>query len=261
MRIIKLFSEIHTTIPWTSNSYVITTSKLLFQRFRTQRSSHERIFDFYAKAFVALSRKLTNFKTIIGDTLTGEREGIDVQISSLEGQVQQIKREFINDCVKNAQDASARRQTVTCIGFGIVCLLPIIAPFSLGAHFVSASDGSSTNDARNLKEKEVQENESKLVRLEIRIADLKAQQQDFPVLEKGLNACYHQIDHIALKVGAFGEFWTAVNVDAQFIIKKLEIVIAANITHGSLELGDRGVASLYTSLRQALSHYTFGANV
>ncbi|TFK60505.1 hypothetical protein BDN72DRAFT_850480 [Pluteus cervinus] len=74
-----------------------------------------------------------------------------------------------------------------------------------------------------------------------------------------------KIDTIAAKTGAFGEFWTGVDIDEGTIIKKLDCVLAAPTTHGTYalrtHLGEKGAASLYAALRQALLHYTAEANV
>ncbi|TFK63401.1 hypothetical protein BDN72DRAFT_322590 [Pluteus cervinus] len=248
--------------------------KGIAEEYKQKTIPHERTSDFYAKAFYKLSLNLTDFRHTIRNTLAeakaGSLEAFKVQITNLEGQVQQLKelinkqREFITECVKKAQDAIGTKKG-SVIGLGIAFLFPIVAPFALGAYVVGAYTEKKANEARAVKEQELKESEKKLGELETQIAGLKTQQQDFAELETRLNACDNKIESIATKVGAFGEFWKAVNLDAKLILKKLDSAMAANVTYGDYalrkELSDRGVASLYTALRDALVHYTFEANV
>ncbi|TFK63140.1 hypothetical protein BDN72DRAFT_337041 [Pluteus cervinus] len=247
--------------------------KVITEDYKLQTTPHERTSNFYAKAFDELSRNLNDFKQAIRNALAEAKEGsleaFKVQITNPEGQVKQLKelinkqRDFMAECVKKAQDAIATEQK-SVVGLGIALLFPIVAPFALGGYLVGAFTEKKANEARVVNEQDLKDSEKKLGELETQITDLKAQQA-FAELETSMNACDNKIDSIATKVGAFGEFWKAVNLDAHLIVDKLDRATAANTHYGRFalrkELSDRGVASLYTALRQALVHYTSEANV
>ncbi|TFK63406.1 hypothetical protein BDN72DRAFT_322767 [Pluteus cervinus] len=67
-------------------------------------------------------------------------------------------------------------------------------------------------------------------------------------------------DSIVTTINAFAYFWKAVNSETGVVIKKLDHAIAASTGHSIFilrkGLSERGVASLYTALQQALLHYT-----
>ncbi|TFK63393.1 hypothetical protein BDN72DRAFT_847647 [Pluteus cervinus] len=239
--------------------------------YKEQTIPHDRTSKFYTDIFGSLSRRMTNFQTIIKDALSGAKGGITADISKLEGQVQELRdeinrhRELISNLVKKAEEderawEERAREERHSFGYRITSLFQIVAPVTLKPHFNDAHSAE-----RNKREGAIQDKESVLAPLESQLVDLKRQQHDFPELERTLGACDGKIGSIALKVGAIGEFWNAVNMDAEMIIKKLNIVLASNSASGLFalrqELGERGVAAIYISLRDALTHYTFEATV
>ncbi|TFK69560.1 hypothetical protein BDN72DRAFT_897228 [Pluteus cervinus] len=71
-------------------------------------------------------------------------------------------------------------------------------------------------------------------------------------------------DSIVATVNAFAYFWKAINSDTELMISKLDSAIAARTDCGTFlmrkGLSEKGVASLYTALQQAVLHYTFEPN-
>ncbi|TFK60176.1 hypothetical protein BDN72DRAFT_864571 [Pluteus cervinus] len=201
---------------------------------RDKTIPHERTSHYYAQAFGDLSRKLANFKPTLRDALNGAKGGIDAQLSSLDGSAQQLT-ESINK-QRDVISATARPS-----GLLFLALQGGVAEFAIA-------------------KEQLKDSEEKLGLLDRERGDLKAQRRDVSELEKSLEACYDKIDSIALKVGAIGEFWMAVNVDAEMIIKKLNSVMAANSAYGTYalrkELGEKRVASLYMALQQPLLQYS-----